>query len=511
MYLIPLNLDEPFKKVFGSPHVAKAFIQDMLNVKITSIEKLENDHKVTNAAALVRFDYRCQINDKYVIIEMQQGYKQDVVKRFFLYHCLNTALQLETIKETVVRDRHGKEHRTRNYVELESVITIVWMAQDNFDLEADYIEYNLYPKAYSDFIKHETLWQSSKSELEAERSKLLLHPKKDRRELSFLAQNRLIFVFQPNIIKNKRGTRYAKWFEFAEKTRNPNNKASDFDEFSNNSIFAQMIHRLTVKHVDNQDLIKEMGEEAYLAAKKLGEQVQKEEERHFMYWDIYDEITGQYKEEYDANLKAERELRYAAIDRAEEAMYEAAIVKRLLDKAQKENLEAQVILERSQKILEKEKMEAQKILEKEKMEAQKILEKEKMEAQKILEKEKMEAQKILEKEKIEVQKILKKEKMEAQKILEKEKMEAQKILEKEKMEAQKILEKEKTERVAAKKLLQEEQKKARKLEKEQKKLLEQKQIKLMNNLLTVGLSVDVIAKSLEVSVEQIVAWQKIKK
>jgi hypothetical protein len=77
-------------------------------------------------------------------------------------------------------------------------------------------------------------------------------------ELSFLAQNRLIFVFQPNIIKNKRATRYAKWFEFAEKTRNPNNKASDFDEFSNNSIFAQMIHRLAVNHVDNQDLFSKM-------------------------------------------------------------------------------------------------------------------------------------------------------------------------------------------------------------------------------------------------------------
>jgi hypothetical protein len=178
MYLIPLNLDEPFKKIFGSVLIAKAFIQDMLGVKITSIEKLETDHKVTNAAALVRFDYRCLIDGKYVIIEMQQGYKQDVVKRFFLYHCLGTALQLETIKETVVKDAKGKEHRTRNYVELESVITIVWMAQDNFDLEADYIEYNLYPKAYSDFIKDATLWESSKSVLEAARTELLRHPQK---------------------------------------------------------------------------------------------------------------------------------------------------------------------------------------------------------------------------------------------------------------------------------------------------------------------------------------------
>jgi hypothetical protein len=502
MYLIPLNLDEPFKKIFGDPLIAKAFLQDMLGVKITSIEKLENDHKVTNAAALVRFDYRCKINGKYVIIEMQQGYKQDVVKRFLLYHCLSTALQLETIKETIVKDAKGREHRTRNYGELEPVITIVWMAQDNFDLIVDYIEYNLYPKGFADFIRDEAAWKAAKSELEAQRTQLLEYPKKDRRELSFLEQNRLIFVFQANIVKRKpkSATRYAKWFEFAEKTRNPNNVASDFEEFSNHSIFAQMIHRLAVNHVDNQDLIKEMGEEAYLAAKKLGEQVQKEEERHFMYWDIYDEITGQYKEEFDATLKAERKLRFAATDRAEEAILQATIAKKMLETE----------TERMEKKLEKEKLEAQKLLEKEKLEAQKLLEKEKLEAQKLLEKEKLEAQKLLEKEKLEAQKLLEKKEMEAQKLLEKEKVE--------KVEAQKILEKEKLERLAAKKLLQEEQKKVRKLEKEQKKLLErtklaeeQKQIKWMNNLLEIGLSIEMVAKSLEVPVEQIWAWQKIKK
>ncbi len=179
MYLIPLNLDDPFKRVFDSPHIAQAFIEDMLGVKITSIEKLEKDHKVTNAAALVRFDYRCKINGKYVIIEMQQGYKNDVLKRFYIYHCLGTVLQLETIKETVVRDRNGKEHRTRNYVELEPVITIIWMAQDNFGLVVDFIEYNLYPKAFSDFVTDPTLSEMSKEALEARRKELFNYPNDD--------------------------------------------------------------------------------------------------------------------------------------------------------------------------------------------------------------------------------------------------------------------------------------------------------------------------------------------
>ncbi|MEN9612474.1 MAG: hypothetical protein RLZZ628_3288 [Bacteroidota bacterium] len=489
MYLVPLNLDEPFKKVFECEDIAKAFIQDMLNVEITFIKKLDTDRKITNAAALIRFDYRCKINNQYVIVEMQQGYKQDVIKRFYLYHCLDTALQLETIKETIVKDAKGREHRTRNYSELEPVITIIWMAQDNFDLESDYIEYNIYPKAFADFVRDNTLWESPKSVLEARRADLFRHPKVDRRELSFLEKNRLIFVFQPNVVKNKQFAPYVKWFEFAEKTRNPNNKASDFDEYSNHLIFAQMMNRLSVGHADNQDLIKEMGEEAYRAAKKLGEAVQKAEERQFLYWEIYDEITAPIRKEYDALIQAEQAKRYAAIDQTEAALYETRVIQKILEQERQAAIEQAKSAAAAQKLLEKEKLEAQKLLEKEKLEAQKLLEK---------------------------------EKLEAQKLLEKEKQEAQKLLEKEKQEAQKLLEKEKQERILARKLLQEEHKKAKKLEKEQKKLLEQEQqrskllleknqIKLMNNLLATGLSVDIIAKSLEVSVQQIADWQKIKK
>jgi hypothetical protein len=62
MYLIPLNLDEPFKKIFGSLLIAKAFIQDMLGVKITSIEKLETDHKVTSSKTNERLVMRNGLN-----------------------------------------------------------------------------------------------------------------------------------------------------------------------------------------------------------------------------------------------------------------------------------------------------------------------------------------------------------------------------------------------------------------------------------------------------------------
>jgi hypothetical protein len=51
----------------------------------------------------------------------------------------------------------------------------------------------------------------------------------------------LIYVFQPNIVKNKHHPKYARWFEFAQKTRNVENKATDFEPYIHNSIFSDRI------------------------------------------------------------------------------------------------------------------------------------------------------------------------------------------------------------------------------------------------------------------------------
>ncbi len=66
------------------------------DVKISSLEKLPQQHRMTDDAAIVEFDFRCKIKDAYVIIDMQQWYKPDIVQRFYLYHALNSGLQLET-------------------------------------------------------------------------------------------------------------------------------------------------------------------------------------------------------------------------------------------------------------------------------------------------------------------------------------------------------------------------------------------------------------------------------
>ena len=92
MYLAPLNYNRFFERVFRETQIAKHFLEDFLNVEITSIEQLPRKHQITDDAALVEFDYRCKINDEFVIFDMQQWYKGDVVKRFYLYFCNNTSL-----------------------------------------------------------------------------------------------------------------------------------------------------------------------------------------------------------------------------------------------------------------------------------------------------------------------------------------------------------------------------------------------------------------------------------
>lgn len=55
MFVASLNLDVFFKKVFSNKKIAKNFLQDFFNVKITEIKLLATDHKVTDDATLVRF------------------------------------------------------------------------------------------------------------------------------------------------------------------------------------------------------------------------------------------------------------------------------------------------------------------------------------------------------------------------------------------------------------------------------------------------------------------------
>jgi hypothetical protein len=244
MFVAPLNLDVFFKKAFSNRKIAKNFLQDFFGVKITEIKLLRTDYKITDDATIVRFDYRCKINGKYVVIEMQQKYKTDVNKRFYLSHCLGTALQLEDLEPKIITKLNGETYTEKNYGGLEPVITLIWMVDDSLNFKEDFIAFTTLPEAAKDFITDENLWNQPLDAILAERKKTLKILNNNTKDLDFFSKNRLIYAFQKNIIANKLITKYFKWFDFAQKSRNINNVKEDFSQYNNDDVMAEVIKRL---------------------------------------------------------------------------------------------------------------------------------------------------------------------------------------------------------------------------------------------------------------------------
>jgi len=148
MYLAPLNYDRFFRKVFSDPKISKKFLEDFLEVEIEEFEILKDKHRITDDAAVVEFDFRCKIKGAYVIVDMQQWYKQDIFHRFYMYHTLNTALQLDKLPEKGVSidTITHKLKKIKDYQALEPVITLVWMVDDSLGFSENYISYVMTPE-----------------------------------------------------------------------------------------------------------------------------------------------------------------------------------------------------------------------------------------------------------------------------------------------------------------------------------------------------------------------------
>jgi predicted transposase YdaD len=255
MFLAPLNYDRFFKKVFSDTNIAKAFLEDFLDVTIEEIDKLENTKRISDDASTVEFDFRCKISGAYVIIDMQQWYKRDIGKRFYLYHAVNTGLQLEKLPEKKIPIETLTGQRTKDYSGLEPVITLVWMSADTLDFKENYIAYTMAPEIVSEFIRNEELWRNRDIlQIMKERMRVLELMNNKKKDLDFFAQNRLIFAFQANIVRNKTHARYEKWFTFAERSRNEENKESDFEEYKNDVVFKEIIHRLNKGKLKTDDM-----------------------------------------------------------------------------------------------------------------------------------------------------------------------------------------------------------------------------------------------------------------
>ena len=280
MYLAPLNYDRFFKKVFSHTHIAKAFLEDFLGEKIEEIELLERTHLLTNSAMKIEVDFRCKIKGSYIIIDMQQWYKPDVVKRFYLYHCASTALQLETLPEKIQpTKKEDKRAKDKDYTAVEPVLTLIWMVSDSLEFTDNFITYTTAPEMSLDFIGNTELWDRQDiKELSEVREVVLKTLNATHKDLDFLRKNRLIFMFQHNIVKDEKFSPYRKWFEFAEKTRNRNNRAADFTSYKKEKIFKEMMRTLLKKGMNesdleyllNEDEVLEMVERTLEGARKEG-------------------------------------------------------------------------------------------------------------------------------------------------------------------------------------------------------------------------------------------------
>ncbi len=244
-------------EVFKDLKIAKVFIEDFLEVEIESIEALDTTARFTDNAAIVEFDYRCKIDGQYTIIDMQQWYKPDVTQRFFLYHALNTGLQLETLPEKkLIIDRDtGKAKEVKTGLQLEPVSTLVWMVEDNLGFKENYMSYRLLPHTVVDFLKKNELWkQQDIRALLEEREVVLDHLKHTNKDIDFLPKNSLVFMFQKNIVKDEKIKKYTRWFEFAEMTRNEDNKKEDFEKFRGDEIFEAIISRIDKSKLEPDDM-----------------------------------------------------------------------------------------------------------------------------------------------------------------------------------------------------------------------------------------------------------------
>ena len=256
MFLAPLNYDKYFNKIFSNEGISKRFLEDFLEADINEFEMLKGRHRVTDDAALVEFDFRCQIEDSFVILDMQQWYKRDVTQRFYLYHALNTGLQLEELpnKRVLYDYSYQKTGKVQDYRALQPVLTFVWMVDDALGFTDDYVAYTMTPELVTEFIKNEKLWHKPEIiEIMKERARVLEVLDNQSKELDFLSKNRLIFLLQKNIVKNKTDAKYRKWFEFAEKTKNPDNKEEDFLEYMDDDIFCEIMKRINKKELTEDD------------------------------------------------------------------------------------------------------------------------------------------------------------------------------------------------------------------------------------------------------------------
>ena len=365
-YLAPLNFDRYFKKVFSDLKIAKRFLEDFLDITISEIEAKPSQRYLTDDAKYVELDFRCKIDDNFIIIEMQQWYKPDIVQRFYLYDALNTGLQLEELTTKTIELPGNQIKEIKDYRSLLPTITIIWLVDDNLHFENDYISFVPSPEEILTFIRDVKIWRKPDlDKILEEREKLLPLINNKTKDIDFLQKNKLIFAFQKNIVKNKRYKKYYVWFELAQKTLKRVTDKLEFSEYEKDEILSEVVRRLK-KHLENPEDIKYIKERS-----EYIEKIKRYEDGVKHYADIEAKIDAEkyanekYKKEIEKSKieieKSKIEIKKTKVEikksktETEKAKNEAEKAKNETEKAKKEAEKAKEILEMKLKNIEEEK------------------------------------------------------------------------------------------------------------------------------------------------------------
>jgi hypothetical protein len=171
------------------------------------------------------------------------------------------------------------------------------------------------------------LWAQPLDVILSEREKVLKVLSNATKELDFFSQNRIIYALQPNIIRNNNyEALYFPWFDFAQTSRNHENKEDDFFKFKNIAIMAELINRLKIDNFTSEELM-------YLSGNyELEMQVfqNKEETQR-----LQNELKAE-REKREVELKAEREKREVEVTAEREKRHADLLkgIKKLLNRGE---------------------------------------------------------------------------------------------------------------------------------------------------------------------------------
>jgi hypothetical protein len=168
---------------------------------------------------------------------------------------------METMKNKTIFMKSGFKITTKDYQDLAPVLTVIWMVDDILHFKNEnYVAYKLLPEAIEKFLTDEILWnikplskQTVKPLLD-NRKKVLKIMQNPHKDLDFMGKNKIYFLFQHNIVKSQEIQPYKRWFDFAERTRNENNTEADFESYTSDPIFADIIRIINRQKLTEEDL-----------------------------------------------------------------------------------------------------------------------------------------------------------------------------------------------------------------------------------------------------------------